>query len=157
MTHADFRGTPTYFVVFKMIISSKYVNQNMFKNSLFFEKICTNSPSSGGSASRSQLASAPRLPSPCDLTHIYCNGTKHSKFVALFNAGFKGEILEETFFLENTLCIWKYLVLNIREDSPHPQTVLFPYGYDSATSPSKKFFLRKLVKFGQNWLDLCEI
>jgi len=29
MAHADFRGTPTYFAVFKMIISSKNVNQNM--------------------------------------------------------------------------------------------------------------------------------
>jgi len=55
MTH--FKGTPTYFAVFKMIISSKNVNQNMLKNSLFFENICKNSPSSGGSTSRSQLAS----------------------------------------------------------------------------------------------------
>jgi len=54
MAHADFRGAPTYFAVFKMMISSKNVNQNMLKNSLFFEKNCKNSPSSGGSASRSQ-------------------------------------------------------------------------------------------------------
>jgi len=58
MAHADFiRGTPTYFAVFKMMISSKNVNQNMLKNSLFFEKTFLNSPSSGGSASRSQFAS----------------------------------------------------------------------------------------------------
>jgi len=75
MTHADFRGTPTYFAVFKMMISSKNVNQNMLKivfkmmissknvnqNMLkipyFSKKICKNSPSSGGSASRSHLAS----------------------------------------------------------------------------------------------------
>jgi len=37
-TYADFRGTPTYFAVFKMMFSSKNVNQNMLKNSLFFRK-----------------------------------------------------------------------------------------------------------------------
>jgi len=38
MAHADFRGTPTYFAVIKMIISGKYVNQNMLKISLIFWK-----------------------------------------------------------------------------------------------------------------------
>jgi len=28
MAHADFRGTPIYFTVFKMMISSKNMNQN---------------------------------------------------------------------------------------------------------------------------------
>jgi len=51
-----------------MMISSKYVNQNMLKIPYFFEKICKNSPSSGGSASRSQLVSGgwgfgPQIPS----------------------------------------------------------------------------------------------
>jgi len=46
-----------YFAVFKMMISRKNVNQNMLKISYFFEKIYKNLPSSGGSASRSQLAS----------------------------------------------------------------------------------------------------
>jgi len=40
-----------------MMISSENMNQNMLKIPYFFEKICKNSPSSGGSASRSQLAS----------------------------------------------------------------------------------------------------
>jgi len=57
MTHVDFRGTPTYFAVFKMMILSKNVNQNMLKNPYFFEKICKNPPSAGSSAARSQLAS----------------------------------------------------------------------------------------------------
>jgi len=56
MAYADFRSKPTYFTVFKMMISSKNVNQNMLKIPYFFEKICKNSLSSGGSASRSQLA-----------------------------------------------------------------------------------------------------
>jgi len=46
--------------------------------------------------------------------------------------------------MENTLYIWKYFVLNIRADSPRPQAVLFSYGYDSATYPSKIFFLDKI-------------
>jgi len=41
-----------------MMISSKNVNQNMLKYSLFFwKKNCKNLPSFGGPASRSQLAS----------------------------------------------------------------------------------------------------
>jgi len=67
--------------------------------------------------------------------------TKRFKFVALFNKVFKEKILVKTFFLENTLYIWKHFVLNIRAGSPRPQTVLFSYGYNSATSPSKFFFL----------------
>jgi len=51
----------------------------------------------------------------------------------------------KTLFLENIL---KYFVLNIRADSFRPQTVLFSYGYDSATSRSKK------ILFGENWLNL---
>jgi len=39
MAHADFRGIPTYFEVFKMMISSKNVNKNnMLKIPYFFEK-----------------------------------------------------------------------------------------------------------------------
>jgi len=38
MAHADFRGTPTYFAVLKMMISSKNVNQNTLKNSFLFLK-----------------------------------------------------------------------------------------------------------------------
>jgi len=51
--------------------------------------------------------------------------------------------------LENTLYIWKYFVLNIRADSPRPQTVLISYGYDPATSPSKNLvgFVQNLGKF----------
>jgi len=40
MAYVDFRGTPTYFVVFKMMISSKIENQNMLKIPYSFEKIC---------------------------------------------------------------------------------------------------------------------
>jgi len=41
MAHADFSGTSTtYFAVFKMMILSQNVNQNMLKNSLFFWKKC---------------------------------------------------------------------------------------------------------------------
>jgi len=36
MVRADFRGTPTYFAIFKRIISSKNVNQNMLKIPFFF-------------------------------------------------------------------------------------------------------------------------
>jgi len=54
MAHADFRGTPTHFTVFKMMNSSKNVNQNTLKIPYLFEKTCKNSPSSGGSAFRSQ-------------------------------------------------------------------------------------------------------
>jgi len=72
--------------------------------------------------------------------------------------GFKKKILVKTFFEEHAiLYIWIYFVLNIRADFPRLQTVLFSYGYDSATFPSKNFFGRKLVKFEQVWLDLCEI
>jgi len=40
------------------------------------------------------------------------------------------EILAKTFFLENTLHIWKYFVLNIRADSSRLlQIVLLSYGY----------------------------
>jgi len=38
VVHAAFRGTPTYFAVFKMMISSKNVNENMLKIPYFFEK-----------------------------------------------------------------------------------------------------------------------
>jgi len=38
MAHVDFRGAPTYFAVFMMMmISSKTVNQNMLKISYFFK------------------------------------------------------------------------------------------------------------------------
>jgi len=43
----------------------------------------------------------------------------------------RGKILVKTYFLEDTLYIWKYFVLNIRADSyptPIPQTVLLSYG-----------------------------
>jgi len=36
MAHADFRGIPTYFAVFKMMHSSKNVNQNTLKIPYFF-------------------------------------------------------------------------------------------------------------------------
>jgi len=51
--------------------------------------------------------------------------------------------LSEELFLENTIYIWKYFVLYILADSPRPQTFLFSYGYDLATSPSK-IFLEKI-------------
>jgi len=38
MAHADFRGKPTYFTVFKMMISSKNVNQNILKIPYFLKK-----------------------------------------------------------------------------------------------------------------------
>jgi len=38
MAHADLRGILTYFAVFKMMISSKNMNQNMLKIPYFFEK-----------------------------------------------------------------------------------------------------------------------
>jgi len=43
----------------------------------------------------------------------------------------KEKILVKTFFVENTLHIWKYFVLNIRADSSclPPQTVLLSYGH----------------------------
>jgi len=58
--------------------------------------------------------------------------------------------------LENTLYIWKYFVLNIRADSPRPQTFCSPTAMIQP-HPRKKIFLRNLVKFEQVWLDLCEI
>jgi len=128
----------------------------MLKNSLFFFNF-KNSPSSGGSASRSRLAFGgwKFFPlTPCDLTHTYCTATRRSKFVTLFNESFKGKILVKTFFKEHTIHL-EYFVLNIRADSPHPQTVLFSYGYDSVTSPSNFFVC--FVKFGQVWLNLCEV
>jgi len=129
MAHAGFRGTPTYFAVFKIMISSKNVNQNMLKNSLiFFEKNLKNPPSSGGFASRSQLASGGWVfcthPPPCDLTHTYFTATKRSKFVALFNEGFKGKILVKTFFWRTHYTFGTFFgkhVLNIWADSlRHP-------------------------------------
>jgi len=57
MAHVSFRGTPTYFAVVKMMISSKNVNQNMLIIPYSSEKYGKISPSFGGSASRSQLAS----------------------------------------------------------------------------------------------------
>jgi len=90
MAHEDFRGTPTYFTVFKMLISSKNVNQNMLKVPYFLKKICKNSPSSG------QLE-ALTPDSTCDLTHT-CPATKRFKFVAIFNEGFKEKILVKSFF-----------------------------------------------------------
>jgi len=58
------------FAVFKMIISSKNVNQNMLKIPYCFEKICKYSPSFVGFASRSKLASGswglcPQTSFPC--------------------------------------------------------------------------------------------
>jgi len=38
MAHADFRGTPKYFAVFKMMNLSKNANQNMLKIPYFFKK-----------------------------------------------------------------------------------------------------------------------
>jgi len=63
MAHADFRGTPTYFAVFIMRISSKNVNQNMLKIPYFLKKICKNSP---GSARLGVQPQTPRaiLPTP---------------------------------------------------------------------------------------------
>jgi len=142
------------------MILSKKVNQNMFKNSFFLKKFvkirqALEVPPPDPSWLPADGGSAPRPPPPCDLTYTYSTATKRSKFVTLFNEGFKEKTLVKTFFLENTLYIWKYFVLNIRVDSPRPQTVLFSYGYDSATSPSI-FFWRKLVKFWQVLLDLCK-
>jgi len=48
MAQAAFRGTPTYLAVFKMMISSKNVNQNVLKIPSFLEKIYKNSLSTGG-------------------------------------------------------------------------------------------------------------
>jgi len=87
-----------------MTISSKNVNQNLLKVPYFFENICKNSPSSGGSASRFQLVSGgwglcPQTPF---LRGILLTPTvllkKRFKFVALLNDGFKEEILAKTFF-----------------------------------------------------------
>jgi len=39
MAYADFRDAPTYFAVFKMMISSKNVNQNMLKIPYFLKKV----------------------------------------------------------------------------------------------------------------------
>jgi len=122
MAHADFKGTPTYFAVFNMMISSINVNQNMLKISYFFKyvkirqtlEIPLPDPSWLSAAGRY----APRSSPPCDLIHTYCTATKRYKFVALFNEGFKGKNFSEDLFLENTLYIRKYFVLNIREDSP---------------------------------------
>jgi len=82
MAHADFRGTLTYLAVFKMMISSKNVNQNMLKIPYFFEKIWKNSPNFGGFTPRSQLASGcwelcPQTPSPVQsYPHLmYCYKT----------------------------------------------------------------------------------
>jgi len=113
----------------------------------------------------------------CDLTHTYFTATKGSNFAALFNEGFKGKILVKTFFWkthytfrtffgEHTIHLELFFgehVLNIRADSPCPQTVLLFYFYDSpcpqtvslsyfydlATSPSKNVYF-----FGENWLNL---
>jgi len=41
----------------------------------------------------------------------------------------KGEILLKTFFMENTIYVWKYFILNIQANSFCPQPVLFSYGY----------------------------
>jgi len=90
-------------------------------------------PAAGGSA--------PRPPPPSDLTHTYCTVTKRSKFVALFNEGFKEKILVKTFFWRTHYTVHlEYFVLNIRADSPRSQTVSFSCGYESATFPSKVFF-----------------
>jgi len=85
-----------YFAVFNMMISSKNANQNMLKNSFFFEKICKNSLGSGGpppdpSWLPAAGGSAPRPPPSCDLTRTYFTTTKRSGFVALFNEGFMGK------------------------------------------------------------------
>jgi len=81
MAHADLRGTPTYFAVFKIMISSKNVNQNMLK--IPFEKKFVKirqalkvpppdpswTPAAGGSAPRplSPVRSYPHL--------LYCYKT----------------------------------------------------------------------------------
>jgi len=70
MAHADFRGTPTYFAAFKMMNSSKNLNQNMLKIPYFFEEICKNSQ-----LASSGWGSALRPPPPCDLTQTYCTVT----------------------------------------------------------------------------------
>jgi len=106
-------------------------------------------PANGGSA--------PRPPPPCDLTHTYnLLLQKRSKFVALFNKGFKGEILVKTFF-------WRTCFEHSDSFSP-PPTLLFSYFYDSAISPSKKKFFfwenwlkAKVIRFEQIWLDLGKI
>jgi len=50
-------GVHQYSAIVKMVISSKIVNQNMLKIPYSSEKFCKILPSSGGFASRSQLAS----------------------------------------------------------------------------------------------------
>jgi len=152
-----------YFAVFKIMISSKSVNQNMLKNSLFFWKIL---------AKFAKLWRF-RLQIPIDLQRLRAlppdplAGRLFPHLLVLLQnvlslsfflmKVLKGKMLVKSFFLENTLYIWKYFVLNIWADYPRPQTVIFSYFYDSATSPSKTIFWRKLIKFGQVWLDLCEM
>jgi len=72
MAHADFRGTPTYFAVYKIILS-KNVNQNMLKITYFSEKICQalDVPPPDPSWPPTTEGSAPRPLLPCNLTHTY--------------------------------------------------------------------------------------
>jgi len=105
------------------------------------------SPSSGSSASRFQLAFGdwelcPQTPSPCDLTHTYCNATKSFKFDALLNEGFKEKILVKTVFGEHTIHLEIFCFEHSSRLSPLPNFFL-SYVYDSATFPSK-LFLEKI-------------
>jgi len=85
--HADFRGTPTSFAVFKMMLSSKHVNQNMLKISYIFWK----SLQKFAKFWRFRLhipvgfrrlgTLPPDPPPPCDFTHTYCTATKRLKWV----------------------------------------------------------------------------
>jgi len=85
MAHADFRGTPTYFSVFKMMISSKNVNQNMLKIPYCFEKIpkLWRFRLQVPVGLRRLGALPPDPPPPCDLTHTCCTVTNRFKFVDL--------------------------------------------------------------------------
>jgi len=124
----------------------------MLKIPYFFEKIWKNSPSSGGSASRSQLASGgcmealpPDPPLSCGFTHTYCTAAKPFNFIALSNEGFKKKILVKIFFLENTLYIWKYFVLNIRADSPRPNLFCSPTAVIQPLPLANFFFFLKKI------------
>jgi len=97
MAHADFRGTTTYFAVFKMMISSKNVNQNILKIPYFsakFVKICQalEVPPPDPSWPLVTGGSAPRPLTPCNLIHTYCSATKRFKFVVVFNDDFKARV-----------------------------------------------------------------
>jgi len=147
MVQADFRGKPTYVAVFEMMISSKNVNQNMLKIPYFlknFVKIheALEVPPPDPRWPLADGGSAPRTPPPCDLTQTYCTVTKRFKFIALFNEGFKKTILVKTFFGGQ-----------FRKILPTAKLFCSPTAMIQPQLLAKIF----LVKFGQVWLDLCEI